>query len=209
MQAQALVPGGGCGLEAYRRGSYVGIEGNAHAIDGWSWSPSSHALQVRADQRIPDLRACVLGPPRRRKCHRAPLLCCCVCMSSSFCLEMDVFLPTVGAEPEGGLRPSGAEPAPAGPAEGGSGPGAECPGGLRAAGRAEGVPRPSRCAQGLQREGRTAWACAEVRAGPPGPHSASGLSSQCTGPCAFPLLLLGSGQSARTSTSKAFSLLMK
>lgn len=63
MQAQALVPGGGCGLEAYRRGSYVGIEGNAHAIDGWSWSPSSHALQVRADQRIPDLRACVLGPP--------------------------------------------------------------------------------------------------------------------------------------------------
>lgn len=52
---------------------------------------------------------------------------------------MDVFLPTVGAEPEGGLRPSGAEPAPAGPAEGGSGPGAECPGGLRAAGRAEGA----------------------------------------------------------------------
>lgn len=62
---------------------------------------------------------------------------------------MCVFLPTVGAEPEGGLGPSGAEPAPARPTEGGSGPGAERPGGLRAAGRAEGLPRPSGCAQGF------------------------------------------------------------
>lgn len=51
-----------------------------------------------------------------------------------------VFLPAVGAEPEGGLRPSGTEPTAAGPAEGGSGPGAERPGGLCAAGRAEGLP---------------------------------------------------------------------
>ena len=52
---------------------------------------------------------------------------------------MCVSLPTVGAEPEGSLRPSGAEPAPTGPAEGGSGPGTERPGGLRAAGRAAGL----------------------------------------------------------------------
>lgn len=31
MQAQALLPGGGCVLEAYRRGSYVGVKDNEPA----------------------------------------------------------------------------------------------------------------------------------------------------------------------------------
>lgn len=72
------------------------------------------------------------------------LLCYCFCLSPSFCLKMDVFLPTAGAEPEGGLRPSGAESAPAGPAASGSGPRTERSRGLRVAGRAEGLPWPSR-----------------------------------------------------------------
>ena len=70
-----------------------------------------------------------------QKGHAALLL-----TTAAILVHTCVFLPAVGAEPEGGLRPSGTEPTAAGPAEGGSGPGAERPGGLCAAGRAEGLP---------------------------------------------------------------------
>lgn len=72
------------------------------------------------------------------------------------------------------------------------------------------VPRPSRCARGLQREGRRlpggVQRCEQGHLARTAPL---GSSAQFTGPCVFLLLLSGSGQSAETSTSKAFSLLMK
>lgn len=82
--------------------------------------------------------------------------------TAAILLHTCVFLPAVGAEPEGGLRPSGTEPTAAGPAEGGSGPGAERPGGLCAAGRAEGLP-PS---------GHPRASCA-------GPRQARNVQNQC------------------------------
>lgn len=68
MQAQASFPGGGCVLEACAGVAGVAVTWLSRVTSMLCYlrlelEPLVHVLQVRADQRIPDLWACELSPP--------------------------------------------------------------------------------------------------------------------------------------------------